>query len=51
MKLGDQWSTGIRPDAQAYDEIRITTDHAINKAASGDEWRISANVQLLRKEL
>lgn len=40
----------IRPDAQAFDEIRIITVPRYKTSyLSGDEWRISANVQLFRK--
>lgn len=40
----------IRPDAQPFDEIRITTIPRYKTSGmSGDEWRISAKVQLLRK--
>ena len=50
MELDKQWSSSLRPDAQAYDEIRITTVPRWKESElSGDEWRISASVQLLRK--
>lgn len=40
----------IRPDAQAFDEIRITTVPRYKTSGlSGDEWRISARVQFFRK--
>jgi hypothetical protein len=40
----------IRPDAQAFDEIRIITVPRFKQSGlSGDEWRISAEVQFFRK--
>ena len=40
----------LRPDAQAFDEVRITTIPRFKQSGlSGDEWRISARVQLMRK--
>lgn len=49
-KLGEQWRTALRPDGQAFDEVRITTVPRYKQSGlSGDEWRISAHVQLLRK--
>lgn len=40
----------IRPDAQPIDEIRIVTVPRYKESyLSGDEWRISAEVQFLRK--
>lgn len=40
----------IRPDAQAFDEVRILTVPRFKTSGlSGDEWRISAVIQLLRK--
>jgi len=40
----------IRPDAQAFDEIRITTVPRYKTSGlSGDEWRISAKIQFFRK--
>ena len=39
-----------RPDAQAFDEVRIYTKPRYKESGlSGDEWRISAVVELLRK--
>lgn len=39
-----------RPDAQAFDEIRITTIPRYKQSGlSGDEWRISAQVEFYRK--
>ena len=43
-------STALRPDAQAFDEIRILTVPRYKQSGlSGDEWRISAEVRLYRK--
>jgi hypothetical protein len=40
----------LKPDAQAFDEVRITTVPRFKDSAiSGSEWRISAHVQFLRK--
>ncbi len=40
----------LRPDAQAFDEIRITTVPRYKTSElSGDEWRISARVEFFRK--
>lgn len=40
----------LRPDAQAFDEIRIVTVPRYKQSGlSGDEWRISALVQFFRK--
>ena len=40
----------VRPDAQAFDEIRITTlSRYKTSGLSGDEWRISANIEFMRK--
>lgn len=51
MQLGDIWSNALRPDSQAFDEIRIfTVPRYKTSGLSGDEWRISATVQLIRKE-
>lgn len=39
-----------RPDAQAFDEIRITTVPRYKTSGiSGNEWRISAKIQFFRK--
>lgn len=39
----------IRPDAQAFDEVRITTVPRFKESElSGNEWRISAKVEFLR---
>ena len=43
-------SRALRPDAQAFDEIRIVTVPRYKMSGlSGDEWRISAEIQFLRK--
>jgi len=43
-------SCALRPDAQAFDEVRITTVPRYKTSGlSGDEWRISARVQFFRK--
>ena len=40
----------LRPDAQAFDEVRIVTVPRYKTSGlSGDEWRISARVELIRK--
>lgn len=40
----------IKPDAQAFDEIRIVTAPRFKESElSGDEWRISSVIQLWRK--
>lgn len=39
----------LKPDAQAFDEIRITTVPRFKESGlSGDEWRISTNIQFYR---
>lgn len=49
MNLGDKWSRAYRPDAQAFDEVRIITVPRWKESElSGDEWRISAKIQFLR---
>lgn len=48
--LGTKMWRDLRPDAQAFDEVRITTVPRWKESElSGDEWRISAKVELLRK--
>jgi hypothetical protein len=43
-------SCALRPDAQAFDEIRIfTVPRWKTSGLSGDEWRIHAEVQFWRK--
>lgn len=50
MNLGDRVSRALRPNAQAFDEVRITTVPRYKTSGlSGDEWRISGRIQLLRK--
>lgn len=50
MKLGEKISSALRPDAQAFDEIRINTIPRYKQSGlSGDEWRISASIKLFRK--
>lgn len=45
----DVWF-GVRPDAQGFDEVRIVTVPRWKESElSGDEWRISASIQLYRK--
>lgn len=40
----------LRPDAQAFDEIRIVTEPRYKTSElSGDQWRISAHVVFYRK--
>lgn len=40
----------LRPDAQAFDEVRIVTVPRYKTSGlSGDEWRIHAEVQFFRK--
>lgn len=40
----------LRPDAQAFDEVRIVTVPRYKESEmSGDEWRISARVEFYRK--
>jgi hypothetical protein len=40
----------LKPDAQAFDEIRIVTIPRYKTSGlSGDEWRISARIQFYRK--
>lgn len=40
----------LRPDAQGFDEVRIFTHPRYKTSSlSGDEWRISAVIQLWRK--
>lgn len=43
-------SRAIRPDAQAFDEIRLVTNPRYKTSGlSGDEWRISVSIQFFRK--
>jgi hypothetical protein len=50
MKLGEKESGALRPDAQAFDEVRIVTVPRYKTSGlSGDEWRISAHIEFYRK--
>lgn len=50
MNLGERVDRTLRPDAQAFDEVRIITIPRYKQSGlSGDEWRISAEVQFWRK--
>lgn len=50
MNLGEKENRGLRPDAQAFDEVRIVTVPRYKTSGmSGDEWRISARIELYRK--
>ena len=43
-------TNAIRPDAQAFDEVRIITVPRYKQSGlSGDEWRISVETQFYRK--
>lgn len=47
---GKTLNTDLRPDAQAFDEIRIVTVPRYKTSGmSGDEWRISARIEFYRK--
>lgn len=46
----DRIHRALKPDAQGLDEVRILTVPRFKEGGlSGDEWRISANVQVFRK--
>src|SRR5207244_1606996 len=48
--LSENLSKAYRPDAQAFDEVKITTVPRYKQSGlSGDEWRISGHIQLFRK--
>ncbi len=48
--LGKQPRRALKPDAQAFDEVRIlTVPRYKTSGMSGDEWRISASIQFFRK--
>ena len=48
--MKDNERRALRPDAQAFDEVRIMTMPRYKTSGlSGDEWRISASLQFLRK--
>jgi hypothetical protein len=50
VNINNQISRALKPDAQAFDEVRITTIPRYKMSGlSGDEWRISGKIQLLRK--
>lgn len=50
MNLADKVARALKPDAQAFDEVRIVTVPRYKTSGlSGDEWRISAKVTILRK--
>jgi hypothetical protein len=43
-------SRALKPDAQGFDEVRIITVPRFKESGlSGDEWRISASIQVFRK--
>lgn len=49
-KLGDKYWRALKPDAQAFDEIRFVTIPRYKVSGlSGDEWRISVTMQFFRK--
>jgi hypothetical protein len=51
LASGKPWFAN-RPDAQAFDEVRIVTvPRWKTSGLSGDEWRISAETRFLRKGL
>ena len=48
--MGAVRGNAYRPDAQAFDEVRIVTVPRYKTSGmSGDEWRISATIQFWRK--
>ena len=48
--LGDDVWRDQKPDAQAFDAVRITTVPRYKTSGlSGNEWRISAKIEFLRK--
>jgi len=48
--LGEKLNRALKPDAQAFDEIRVyTVPRFKDSELSGSEWRISATVELWRK--
>ncbi len=50
MRLGSKYRRERKPDAQAFDEIRIVTVPRYKTSGlSGDEWRISASARFFRK--
>lgn len=47
--LGEKMSRALKPDAQAFDEIRVRTVPRYKQSGlSGDEWRISAVIEFCR---
>lgn len=47
--MSEKLSMALRPDAQAFDEVRITTVPRWKESElSGCEWRISAKIEYLR---
>jgi hypothetical protein len=47
--MNEKYWRGLKPDAQPFDEVRITTVPRFKQSGlSGDEWRISAKIELLR---
>lgn len=50
MNLGKRWWRDMKPDAQAFDRVEITTVPRYKQSGlSGDEWRISASIKFYRK--
>lgn len=50
MTITREKSCALRPDAQAFDEVRIVTIPRFKESdLSGDEWRIHAEAQFYRK--
>lgn len=48
--MANRISRALKPDAQAFDEVRIVTNPRFKESElSGDEWRISASIQFWRK--
>lgn len=48
--LGETKRRALKPDAQAFDEIRVyTVPRFKDSKLSGSEWRISATVEIWRK--
>ncbi len=47
--MEQKYRRALKPDAQAFDEIRITTEPRYKTSGlSGDEWRISARIVFYR---
>jgi hypothetical protein len=50
VNLRERVGRALRPDAQAFDEVRIVTVPRYKQSGlSGDEWRISARIEFYRK--